>query len=411
MNTTTAPLDVQQIRKQFPILHQEIEGYPLVYLDNAATTQKPERVINALKAYYEKYNANIHRGIHTLAEKATYAFEDTRSKLASFINAAEKEEIIFTRGTTESINLVAASWGRKNIQKGDEIIISYLEHHSNIVPWQLLCEEKGADLKVIPVDDKGQLLMDEYEKLLTPKTKLVAVNHASNSLGTVNPVKDIISLAHSRGALVLIDGAQAGAHLPVDVQALDADFYALSAHKFYGPTGVGALYGKRSVLEEMPPYQGGGEMIRDVSFSGTTYNDIPYKFEAGTPNIGGVVAFGEAIEFVNDLTKSAIGQHEDELLAYAHERLTPIKGINPIGTAERKVSIYSFTVDNVHHFDLGQMLDARGIAVRTGHHCTQPLMERFHIEGTVRASFAVYNTKEEIDKLAEGLEKVIKFFK
>lgn len=410
MRAPIAHIDIQEIRQQFPILHQEIEGHPLVYMDNAATTQKPARVIQALQDYYEQYNANIHRGIHTLAEKATQAFEKTRPLLASFINAAEKEEIIFTRGTTESINLVAATWGRKHIKKDDEVIISYLEHHSNIVPWQLLCEEKGAKLRVIPVDDQGQLKLDEYKKLLSTRTKLVAVNHASNSLGTINPIKEIISLAHDNGAVVAIDGAQAGAHLPIDVQALDADFYALSAHKFYGPTGAGALYGKRALLEDMPPYQGGGEMIRDVSFSGTTYNDIPYKFEAGTPNIADVIAFGEAINFVNELSKEAISQHEDELLNYAREILTPIKGINPIGTAENKVSIFSFTVDNVHHFDLGQMLDARGIAVRTGHHCTQPLMERFNIDGTVRASFAVYNTKEEIDKLAEGLEKVIKFF-
>jgi cysteine desulfurase/selenocysteine lyase len=410
MRAPTAHIDIQEIRKQFPILHQEIEGHPLVYLDNAATTQKPERVIKALRTYYEQYNANIHRGIHTLAEKATHAFEGTRSLLASFVNAAEKEEIIFTRGTTESINLVAATWGRKHIQKDDEIIISHLEHHSNIVPWQLLCEEKGAKLRIIPVDDQGQLKMDEYEKLLSAKTKLVAVNHASNSLGTINPIKQIISLAHDHGAVVVIDGAQAGAHLPINVQALDADFYALSAHKFYGPTGAGALYGKRALLENMPPYQGGGEMIRDVSFSGTTYNDIPYKFEAGTPNIADVIAFGEAINFITEVSKEIISQHEDDLLNYARERLTPIKGINPIGTAEQKVSIFSFTVDDVHHFDLGQMLDARGIAVRTGHHCTQPLMERFNIDGTVRASFAVYNTKEEIDKLAEGLEKVIRFF-
>lgn len=411
MNATTAQLDIKKIRSEFPVLDQEVQGHPLVYLDNAATTQKPKRVIKALSDYYEQYNSNIHRGIHSLAEKATFKFEQTRILLKDFINAPEKEEIIFTRGTTESINLVASSWGRKNLNKGDEVVISTLEHHSNIVPWQLICEQTGAVLKVIPVNDRGELIMGEFDKLLSDRTKMVAVNHASNSLGTVNPIKEIIQKAHNYGAVVLIDGAQAGAHLPIDVKDLDADFYALSAHKFYGPTGIGALFGKRSLLEDMPPYMGGGEMIKDVSFKGTTYNDLPYKFEAGTPNIADVIGFGEAIRFINDHSKQAFAQHENELLAYAHERLDSIKGITPIGTASNKVSIYSFTVEGVHHFDLGQMLDARGIAVRTGHHCTQPLMERFGIEGTVRASFAVYNTKEEIDKLAEGLEKVINFFK
>lgn len=411
MGATTAQFDIEKIRKEFPILHQEIEGHPLVYLDNAATTQKPQQVIKALNEYYEQYNANIHRGIHTLAEKATHAFEETRELLKAFINAAEKEELIFTRGTTESINLVASSWGRKNLKEGDEIIISNLEHHSNIVPWQMICEATGAILKVIPVNDQGELVMEEYDKILSSRTKMVAINHASNSLGTVNPIKDIIAKAHEYGAVVLIDGAQAGAHLPIDVQAFDADFYALSAHKFYGPTGAGALYGKRALLEDMPPYMGGGEMIKEVSYEGTTYNDIPYKFEAGTPNIADVIAFGEAIKFLNENSKEAFAQYEHGLIKYAHERLDRIAGITPVGTAADKLSIYSFKVEGVHHFDIGQMLDARGIAVRTGHHCTQPLMERLGIEGTVRASFAVYNTKEEIDKLAEGLEKILKFFK
>lgn len=410
MGVTTAQIDIKKVRDQFPILHQEIEGNPLVYLDNAATTQKPAQVIKALNDYYQQYNSNIHRGIHTLAEKATYAFENTRSVLKEFVNAGEREEIIFTRGTTESINLVASTWARKHVNKGDEIIISYLEHHSNIVPWQIICKEKGATLKVIPVDDRGQLLMGKFEELLSSRTKLVAVNHASNSFGTVNPIKHIIDKAHEAGAVVLIDGAQAGAHLPIDVQALNVDFYALSAHKFYGPTGIGALYGKRSLLEDMPPYQAGGEMIKEVSFDGTSYNDIPYKFEAGTPNIADVIAFAEAIKFINNLTKQAIAAYEEDLLNYAKKILSPIKGLNPIGTAEHKVSIFAFTVDNGHHFDIGQMLDARGIAVRTGHHCTQPLMTRFNIEGTVRASFAVYNTREEIEKLAEGLDKIIRFF-
>ena len=410
MKLTSTGLDIQKIRKDFPILHQEVNGYPLVYLDNAATTQKPASVVKAINDYYEGYNANIHRGIHTLAEKATLAYENTRALLKDFINSREKEEIIFTRGTTESINLVASAWGRKNIQKDDEIIISHLEHHSNIVPWQLLCEEKGAKLKVIPVNDDGDLDMDAFAQLLSEKTRLVAVNHASNSLGTINPVARIIEKAHEYGAKVLIDGAQAGAHLLIDVQALDVDFYALSAHKLYGPTGIGALYGKRELLEEMPPYQGGGEMISNVSFSGTTFNDIPYKFEAGTPNIAATIAFGEAIKYISGISKEAIIRHEEELLSYAKELITPIKGINLVGQAVNKVSIFAFTVDNAHHFDIGQMLDARGIAVRTGHHCTQPLMERYGIEGTVRASFAVYNTKEEIEKLAEGLEKTIGFF-
>lgn len=404
-------LNVEAIRKEFPILHQDINGKALAYFDNAATTQKPKSVIEKLSDYYTGYNANIHRGIHTLSEKATKAYEGTRLTLQAFLNAKEAEEIIFTKGTTEAINLVAATYGRQNINNGDEIIISGLEHHSNIVPWQILAQEKGAVIKVIPVKDNGDLDYDRYLELLSSRTKLVAVNHASNSLGTINPIKNIIDAAHDVGAKVIIDGAQATAHLEIDVQALDCDFYAISAHKFYGPTGTGALYGKRALLEDMPPYQGGGEMIKDVSFDETTYNDIPYKFEAGTPNIADVIAFDAAIAFVNKLGKTNIALHEHDLLQYATSAVSNISGIKLVGTATQKVSVLSFVVQNVHHFDIGQMLDARGVAVRTGHHCTQPLMDRYGIEGTVRASFAVYNTKEEIDRMIEGLERIVKFMK
>lgn len=406
-----AKLDINKIREAFPILHQQVNGKPLVYFDNAATSQKPERVIKKLTAYYEGYNANIHRGIHTLAEKATKAYEDTREAAQKFLNAPSTEEIIFTRGVTESINLVASSYGRTFVNQGDEIIISALEHHSNIVPWQMLCEERKAKLKVIPVSDSGEINLDAYKSLLTEKTKIVAVNHASNSLGTINPVAEIIKLAHEKGAIVLIDGAQAAAHLPIDVTALDADFYCISSHKMYGPTGVGVLFGRKALLEKMPPYMGGGEMIKEVTFEKTTYNDLPYKFEAGTPNIGDVIAFGEAIAYVNDLGKDNIAQHEHGLLQYATEKIKSIPGVRIIGTAAKKVSVLSFVIEGIHPFDIGQMLDARGIAVRTGHHCTQPLMDRLGIEGTVRASFAVYNTKEEIDNLAEGLKRVVNFLK
>lgn len=404
---TTSTLDIEKIRGRFPILHQEVNGKPLVYLDNAATSQKPDTVLEALSHYYKKDNSNIHRGIHTLAERATTAFEDTRRLIAQFINAPETEEVIFTRGTTESINLVASSFGRKFLNEGDEVIISAMEHHSNIVPWQMICAERGAQLKTIPVSDKGEILLDEFEKLLSEKTKLVAVVHASNTLGTINPVREIIKKAHGVGAKVLIDGAQASPHLEIDVQKLNCDFYALSAHKMYGPTGTGILYGKRNMLESMPPYMGGGEMIKDVSFSGTTYNDIPYKFEAGTPNIGDVIAFAKAIEFVQELGKANIAEHELELLHYGNARLAEVDGFIPVGTAENKVSVISFMIEGIHHFDLGMMLDAKGIAVRTGHHCTQPLMDFFGIDGTARASFAVYNTKEEIDILVDGLKAIV----
>lgn len=399
-------IDIATVREQFPILKQEVNGYPLTYLDNAATSQKPIRVIEALNQYYSSYNSNIHRGVHTLADKATNAFETTRTSLQKFINADEKEEIIFTKGTSESINLVAATYGRQHISKGDEIIITELEHHSNIVPWQMLCEEKGATLKVVPISDAGEINMEDFNNLLSNKTKIVSVAFASNTLGTINPIKEIIESAHSFGAVVLIDAAQAFPHLMIDVQELDCDFLAGSAHKMYGPTGVGFLYGKRHILEEMPPYQGGGEMIKEVTFKKTTYNEIPFKFEAGTPNIADIIAVNEAIGFINELGKDSIRSYEDELLAYGTEKLQDIDKLKFIGTAKHKVGILSFILEGMHPFDVGMMLDAKGIAVRTGHHCTMPLMQRFGLEGTVRASFAIYNTFEEIDLLAESLRKI-----
>ena len=401
-------LDIDAIRRQFPVLNRIVKGQPLIYFDNAATSQKPQVVIDALVNYYSGYNANIHRGIHTLAEEATAAFEATRDAVKTFINASSREEIIFTRGTTESINLVAYTWGRQHIKAGDEIIISTMEHHSNIVPWQVLCEEKGAVLKVIPINEEGELLMDEYEKLLNPKTRLVSIVHVSNALGTVNPVKQIIEAAHRTGAVVLVDGAQSSVHLDIDVQEMDADFFAFSSHKLYGPTGVGVLYGKKELLLAMPVFQGGGEMIKEVSFNKTTYADLPYKFEAGTPNIADTIAFKTAIDFINKLGKEKIRQHENELLYYGTEQLQQIPGLSINGRAKEKVSLISFVVDKVHPQDIGILLDNRGIAVRTGHHCAQPLMERCKIPGTTRASFAVYNTKEEIDMLVAGLQKTLK---
>jgi len=404
-------LDVARIRKEFPILNQEINGKPLVYLDNAATTQKPQIVIDALVEYYQKYNANIHRGIHTLAEKATAAYEASREAARGFINAESVEQVIFTKGTTESVNLVASSYGDKFINEGDEVLVSGMEHHSNIVPWQMMCERKKATLKVIPVDENGVLDLEDFSKMLCEKTKLVSIVFASNTLGTINPVKEIIAKAHDVGAVVMVDGAQAAPHLHLDVKDLDVDFLGFSAHKMYGPSGVGVLYGKRELLEEMPPYMGGGEMIKDVSFSKTTFNDLPFKFEAGTPNIADVVAFKQAIEFINIIGKDKIQQHELELLNYGQDKIGKIEGVRLIGTAAQKVSVISFVVEGVHHFDLGMMLDAKGVAVRTGHHCTQPLMDQYKIEGTVRASFAVYNTIQEIDTLADGLERIVKMMK
>ena len=401
-------LDVYAIRGQFPVLNRDVKGKPLVYLDNAATSQKPQVVLDALLNYYTEYNANIHRGIHTLAEEATAAFEATRDTVKQFINAGAREQIIFTRGTTEGINLVAQTWGRQTIKAGDEILVSNMEHHSNIVPWYVLCQEKGAVLKVVPINEEGELIMDEFEKLLTEKTKIVSIVHASNALGTVNPVKEIIKAAHKKGAVVLIDGAQSSVHLDIDVQQLDCDFFAFSSHKVYGPTGVGVLYGKKDLLEAMPVYQGGGEMIKEVYFDKVIYNDLPYKFEAGTPNIADTVAFKAALDFTTRLGKDKIRKHEDELLRYATEQLEQVPGLKIIGKAREKVSVISFTIEKAHPQDLGILLDNRGIAVRTGHHCAQPLMDRFCIPGTTRASFAVYNTKEEVDELVLGLHKAIK---
>jgi cysteine desulfurase/selenocysteine lyase len=406
--TISNKLDVYAIRKHFPLLNREVKGKPLVYLDNAATSQKPQVVIDALVNYYTDYNANVHRGIHTLAEEATMAFERTRDVAQQFINGESREQVIYTRGTTEGINLVAYTWGRQNIKEGDEIIVSTIEHHSNIVPWQVLCEEKGAKLKVIPINPNGELLTDEFQKLLSSKTKLVAIGHASNALGTINPVKRIIDEAHKIGALVLVDGAQSTVHLDIDVQELDCDFFVFSSHKLYGPTGIGILYGKRHLLESMPPFQSGGEMIKEVTFEKTTYNDLPYKFEAGTPNIADTIAFKAALDFVNDVGKEKIRRHEEELLAYATAQLEQIPGLRVIGKAKEKVSVISFVIDGMHPQDIGILLDNRGIAVRTGHHCAEPCMRFFEIPGTVRASFAMYNTKEEVDELVKGLEKAIK---
>lgn len=401
-------MGISALRAQFPILNRLVKGKPLVYFDNAATSQKPQEVIDALAHYYTHYNANIHRGIHTLAEEATTAYEASRHAVQEFIGAATTEEVIFTRGTTESINLVAYTWGRQNIVAGDEIIISEMEHHSNIVPWQILCEEKGALLKVIPVDDNGELLMDVYKALLSSRTKLVAVVHVSNALGTVNPIREIIEAAHQAGAKVLIDGAQSAVHLDINVQELDCDFFAFSGHKIYAPTGIGVLYGKKELLESMPVFQGGGEMIKEVTFEKTTYNDLPYKYEAGTPNIADTIALKTALDFIKKAGKPAISAHENELLAYATAQLKAVPGLTIIGNAREKVSLVSFIINGIHPQDAGILLDNQGIAVRTGHHCTQPLMARFGIPGTIRASFALYNQKEEIDALITGLHKTIK---
>jgi cysteine desulfurase/selenocysteine lyase len=400
-------LDIQKIRADFPVLDQRVNGSPLVYFDNAATTQKPKSVIDALSQYYASDNANIHRGIHALAERATTAFELTRTKIKEFIHAPSSDQIILTSGTTGSINLVAQTFGRANFSKGDKILISNLEHHSNIVPWQMIAEEKGAIIEVIPVDNTGVLDLNAYRNLLDSKVKLVAVNHVSNAIGTINPIAEMIQLAHEHGAKVLIDGAQSVAHLDVDVQALDLDFFAFSAHKLFGPTGVGVLYGKRELLESMPPYQGGGEMIKEVSFDGTTYNELPYKFEAGTPNIADVIAFSAAIDYVNGLSKEALFTQELALLAYATEQLSEIPGLRIIGTAPDKIAVISFVMEGIHPQDLGVLLDKFGIAIRTGHHCVQPLMKRFGLPGTCRASFAFYNTFEEVDIFVKALRRSI----
>lgn len=393
-------------RHHFPLLKQRVNGKALVYFDNAATSQKPQIVIDAIMKYYEEENSNIHRGVHYLSERATRAYEAARENVRRFLNAAAYEEIIFVRGTTEAINLVAYSYGRKNVNAGDEVLISAMEHHSNIVPWQMLCEEKLATLRVIPMNDRGELLSDEYVKLLTPKTKLVALTHISNALGTINPIKEMIAQAHARGIPVLIDGAQAVPHMKVDVRDLDCDFYAMSSHKMFGPTGVGVLYGKKKLLEAMPPYQGGGDMIKSVTFEKTIFNDLPYKFEAGTPNIAGGIGLGAAIEYMSQLDMNAIAAYEHDLLFYGTEKLQEIPGVRIIGTAREKASVISFTMEGVHPHDIGTILDDEGIAIRTGHHCAQPVMLRFGIPATARASFAFYNTKEEIDVFVKALHKV-----
>lgn len=400
-------LDVTTIRSLFPILQQQVHGRPLVYLDNAATTQKPLAVIERIDAYYRATNANIHRGAHHLANISTEHFEQTREKTRALLNASETTEIIFTSGTTDSINLVAQTWGRQNIGAGDEILLSMLEHHSNIVPWQMLAEEKGAVIRVIPIREDGTWQIESLETLINPRTKLVAVNHVSNALGTVNPIETIIAQAHAAGAKVLIDGAQSVAHMPVDVQAIDCDFYCFSAHKLYGPTGVGVLFGKRELLEAMPPWRGGGEMIKSVSFEKTTYNELPHKFEAGTPHIAGVIALGQAIDFVQSLSWSAVMAHKQSLLNHATALLQEIDGVRIFGTSPHKAGVISFNVATHHPFDIGTLLDQQGIAVRTGHHCTEPLWNFYGVPGTVRASFALYNTTEEIDIFVAALKKSI----
>ena len=402
--------DVQRIREDFPILKHWVNGKPLVYLDSAATSQKPQVVIDAMNHYYLEENSNIHRGVHYLSDKATQSYEAARVKVQKRINASSAKEIIFTRGTTESINLVAASYGRTRVEKGDVVLISALEHHSNIVPWQILCEEKGAILTVIPMNNNGELLVEEYQKLLSERVKIVALAHVSNALGTVNPVREMIAMAHEFRIPVLIDGAQAVPHMNVDVRGLDSDFYAFSGHKMFGPTGVGILYGKQSLLESMPPYQGGGDMIKSVTFEKTIYNDLPNKFEAGTPNIAGGVGLGATVDYLNAIDMESLGRYEHELLAYATEALSGIKGLRMIGTAKEKAGVISFVLDNVHPHDIGTILDDDGIAIRTGHHCAQPVMQRFGIPATARASFAMYNTKEEIDALAKGIHKAIEVF-
>jgi cysteine desulfurase/selenocysteine lyase len=403
-------LDVEQIQRDFPILHQTIHGKRLVYLDSAATAQKPRAVIDALVRYYEHDNANIHRGVHTLSVRATEAHDEARETVRRFIQAADAGEIIFVRSATEAINLVAETYGRANVGEGDEVLITAMEHHSNIVPWQILCEEKRAHLRVAPINDAGELELDAFEKLLSPRTRIVAVTHVSNALGTVNPIRTIVQLAHAHDVPVLVDGAQAVPHLPVDVQALGCDFYAFSGHKVYGPTGIGVLYGKEEVLAEMPPYQGGGDMISSVTFEKTTYNVVPYRFEAGTPDIAGAIGLGAALEYVSKLGMDNIAAHEHDLLTYATDKVGAVSGVRLIGTARERAGVLSFVMEGVHPHDLGTILDRDGIAIRTGHHCAQPVMERFGIPATARASFAVYNTRADVDALVEGMRKAHEVF-
>ena len=403
-------LDVERIRDDFPILHRLVRGRPLVYLDSAATTQKPRAVLDALARYYAHGNANIHRGVYVLSEEATAAYDAARAKVQRFLNAAASREIVFTRNATEGINLVAQSFGRRNVGPGDEIVITHMEHHSNIVPWQLLCEQVGARLRVAPIDDTGTLQLDELERLIGPRTRLVSVVHLSNSLGTINPVRDIVEMAHRRDVPVLIDGSQAVYHMPVDVQALGCDFYVFTGHKLYGPTGIGVLYGREALLEQMPPYQGGGDMIRSVTFEKTTYADLPHKFEAGTPHIAGAVGLGAAVDYVQGIGFDAVAPHEADLLAYGTAALSEVKGLRLIGTAANKASILAFVMKGAHPHDVGTIVDTEGVAIRTGHHCTQPIMDRFGVPATARASVAMYSTRGEIDVLVHALERVRKMF-
>ena len=406
----SSPLDVERVRADFPILKTQVRGKPLVFLDSAASAQKPRQVMEAMVHHYETGYANIHRGVYQLSQVSTQAFEETRAKVARFLGAADKREIVFTRNATEGVNLVAQTWGRANVGPGDEILITQMEHHANIVPWQMLCEQTGATLRVVPIDDRGALILDELKKLLTPRTKLVGLTHVSNALGTVNPVQEITAMAHEVGAVVLIDGAQAAPHFGIDVSDIDCDFYVITAHKIFGPTGIGVLYGKLSLLEEMPPYQGGGDMIEQVTFEKTTYAPVPTKFEAGTPDINGVVGLGAAIDYIQDLGLDAIAAHEHALLEYATEKLGAIEGLRIIGTAPNKAAVVSFVLDFAHSHDVGTILDQDGIALRTGHHCAQPVMDRFGVAATARASFSIYNTREEVDILVESIGKVRELF-
>ncbi len=410
IETPMPPLDVARVRADFPALHQEVHGRPLAYLDNAATTQKPFTVIDAVERYYRRDNANVHRGVHTLSQRATADYEGAREKARVFLNAHSSREIVFVRGATEAINLVAQSFGRANIGRGDEILITEMEHHSNIVPWQLLSGQLGATLRVAPINDAGEVVLEDYEKLLSPRTRLVGIAHCSNALGSINPVKRMTRLAHDAGAVVLVDGAQAAPHFAVDVQALDCDFYVLSGHKMYGPTGIGVLYGKEALLEAMPPYQGGGEMIKYVSFDKTVYNDLPYKFEAGTPHIAGVIGLGAAIDYLTGLGLDAIADYERELLHYATVMLSGIPGLRLIGCARDKASILSFTLAGVHPHDIGTIFDHQGVAIRTGHHCAMPVMQRYGVPATARASLAFYNTSEEVDALAAAIHEAKEVF-
>jgi cysteine desulfurase/selenocysteine lyase len=403
-------LDVARVRADFPILRRQVHGKPLVYLDNAATTQKPQRVLDALTAYYSEQNANVHRGVHLLSQVATDAYESARESVRAFFNASSVHEIVFTRNSTEGINLVAHAFGEARVREGDEVLITAMEHHSNIVPWQLLCSRTGARLRVAPIDDRGDLLVDELDAMIGPKTRIVAVAHMSNALGTINPIQEIVALAHVKGAAVLVDGSQAAYHMAVDVAALDCDFYVATGHKLYGPTGIGVLYGKSALLEELPPFLGGGDMIRSVSFEQSTWNDLPHKFEAGTPDIAGAVGLGAALDYIQSIGLPAISQHEQELLAYATALVSDVPGVRLIGTAQRKASVISFVMDEVHPHDIGTIVDREGVAIRTGHHCAQPVMERFGVPATARASLAMYNTREDVDALGRALRRVREVF-